>query len=101
MQEEEQQENLKKSPSGKSLPQLVSVDLNLDSLKGFLEEIQEVINEHARTLAGMQNEILKKANEKTVGHYFQKISEGLYKECGERPHSFRLDNESNFLQEHF
>ena len=36
-----------------------------------------------------------------VGHYFQKISEGLYKECGERPHSFRLDNEQNFLAEHF
>ena len=29
----------------------------------------------------------------------QKVSEGLYKECGERPHSFRLDNESNFLQD--
>lgn len=31
----------------------------------------------------------------------QKVSEGLYKECGERPHSFRLDNESNFLQDNF
>ena len=37
-----------------------------------------------------------------IGHYLQKISESLYKECGERPHSFRLgDNESNFLQENF
>ena len=47
----EEQHPPKKSPSGKALPQLVSLDLNLDSLKGFLEEIQEVINEHARTLA--------------------------------------------------
>lgn len=32
----------------------------------------------------------------------QKISEGLHKECGERPHAFRLDNEqSNFLSENF
>lgn len=39
--EEEKKEDqpVKKSPSGKTLPQLVSVDLNLDSLKGFLEEI--------------------------------------------------------------
>jgi hypothetical protein len=49
----------------------------------------------------IQSDLLKKANEKTVGHYFLKISEGLYKECGERPHSFRLDNENNFLSEHF
>ena len=30
-----------------------------------------------------------------------KISEGLLKECGERPHSMRLDNESNFLSENY
>lgn len=37
-----------------------------------------------------------------MGHYFQKISEGLQKECGERPHAFRLlENESNYLQENF
>jgi hypothetical protein len=70
--EEEKKEDqpVKKSPSGKTLPQLVSVDLNLDSLKGFLEEIQEVINEHARTLASHQSEIQKKANEKTVSNYY-------------------------------
>jgi hypothetical protein len=49
----------------------------------------------------MQGEMKRKANEKTLGHYLQKISEGLYKECGERPHAIRLDNESNFLQENF
>jgi len=25
----------------------------------------------------------------------------LQKECGERPHAFRLDNEQNFLQDNF
>jgi len=35
----------------------------------------------------------KKAAEKTISHYFLKISEGLHKECGERPHAFRLDHE--------
>ena len=37
--EKKEEQQVKKSPSGKTLPQLVSVDLNLDSLKGFLEEI--------------------------------------------------------------
>jgi len=36
-----------------------------------------------------------------MGYYLQKVSECLQKECGERPHAFRLDNESNFLQENF
>jgi hypothetical protein len=37
-----------------------------------------------------------------MGHYMLKISEGLHKECGERPHALRLDNEqSNFLADHY
>lgn len=77
----------------KTLPQLVQVDVNLDTLKNFLEDIQEAINEHAKTMQAMQADLKKKAYERTIGHYFQKISEGLHKECGERPHAFRLDNE--------
>lgn len=49
----------------------------------------------------MQQDLKRKAYEKTLGHYFLKISEGLHKECGERPHAFRLDNEPNYLQENF
>jgi hypothetical protein len=30
------------------------------------------------------------------------VSEGLHKECGERPHSIRLDNDQqNFLSENY
>lgn len=77
----------------KTLPQLVKLDINLDTLKNFLEDIQEAINDHAKTIGVIQGDMKKKANEKTISHYFLKISEGLHKECGERPHAFRLDNE--------
>ncbi len=75
--------------------------MNLDSLKNFLEDIQEAINDHAKSIQLMQQDLKRKAYEKTLGHYFLKISEGLHKECGERPHAFRLDNEPNYLQENF
>lgn len=84
------------------IPQLVSLDLNLDSLRSFLEELQETITDHATSIKTLKADVLKKANEKTVGFYLAKVSEGLFKECGEKPHSIRIDNEtSNFLQENF
>ena len=35
------------------MPQLVSVDVNLDTLRGFLEELQETIGDHARSITLM------------------------------------------------
>lgn len=78
------------------------LDVNLDTLKNFLEDIQEAINDHAKTINVIQGDLKKKANERTMSHYFLKISEGLHKECGERPHAFRLDNEQhNFLSDNY
>lgn len=94
-------EDKSQSGEGKELPQLVQVDVNLDTLRGFLEEIQETIGEHARSIQLMQSDLQRKANEKTVGYYMQKVSECLYKECGERPHAVRLETESAFLQENY
>jgi hypothetical protein len=37
-----------------------------------------------------------------LAHYFTKVSEGLHKECGERPHSLRLESEqNNFLADNY
>lgn len=44
----------------------MSVDVNLDSLRGFLEELQDKIGEHTKTLTVIQTDMQKKANEKTV-----------------------------------
>ena len=50
----------------KSLPQLVKLDVNLDTLKNFLEDIQDAINDHAKSIGLVQNDLKKKANERTV-----------------------------------
>lgn len=52
----------------KTLPQLVKLDLNLDTLKTFLEDIQEAINDHASTIKNMQQDLKRKAYEKTVSY---------------------------------
>lgn len=76
--------------------------MNLDTLKNFLEDIQDAINDHAKSIGGLQADLKRKANEKTISHYFLKVSEGLHKECGDRPHAIRFDNEQqNFLSENF
>lgn len=38
------------TPKVKTVPQLVKLDVNLDTLKNFLEDIQEAINDHAKTI---------------------------------------------------
>jgi len=78
--------------SVKTLAPLVKFDLNLDFLKQYLEEIHNAVNDHANSISVMQKEMKFKANERTVGAYFKKISEGLHKECGERPHAFKIED---------
>lgn len=43
--------------------------MNLDTLKNFLEDIQDAINDHAKTIGLIQGDMKTKANEKTVNTY--------------------------------
>lgn len=86
--------------STKTLPNFVKFDLNLDTLKIYLEEISDMLSSHSVQLDQIENNMLLKASEKTVAHYLLKIAEGLQKECGERPHRNRL-NEKDSLDEHY
>jgi hypothetical protein len=96
----EQYEKVSVETTVKTIPQLVKIDLNLDTLKGYLEEIHIAVNDHAETIKSMQSDLKHKAYEKTLGFYLLKISDSLQKECGERPHAFRLDD-SNFLEQNY
>lgn len=78
--------------SVKTLAPLVKFDLNLDFLKAYLEEIHDAVNDHASSISTMQKDIKHKAYEKTMGQLFKKMSDALQKECGERPHQFRIDD---------
>ena len=52
---------------------LVKFDLNLESLKSFLEDIQLVVGEQAKQINQLQGDIAKKTNEKTVNIYISHI----------------------------
>ena len=56
------------TPRVKTLPQLVQLDVNIDTLKNFLEDIQEAVNDHAKSIGLIQGDLKKKANEKTVSY---------------------------------
>lgn len=96
----EQYDKVSVAESVKTIPPLVKIDLNLDILKTYLEEIQIAVNDHAHTISGMQTDLKHKAYERTMSFYLQKISDSLQRECGERPHAFRLED-SSFLQENY
>ena len=38
---------------------------------------------------------LSKASEKTIAYYFNRISEGLHRECGERPYTNKMGESSD------
>jgi len=94
------EEDKESENSVKTLPPLVKFDLHLDSLRTCLEEIHTAVNDHAQALTHLQKDIKFKAYEKTMAAYFKKIAEGLHKECGERPHAYRIE-EHNFLADNY
>lgn len=44
----------------------MKLDVNLDTLKNYLEDIQEAINDHAKSIRVIQTDLKKKATEKSV-----------------------------------
>lgn len=42
----------------------------------------------------MKADLKRKSNERTLGHYFLKIADGLPRDCGERPHLIKINEQS-------
>lgn len=78
-----------------NVPPLVQLDLRFDLLRVFLEHIQKIVNQHDELLNSMQGDIKRRATENSLTEYFDRISEGLHKDWGERPHSLKLNDEAN------
>ena len=53
------------------------------------------MNQHNELLNIVQSDIKKRATESWLTEYFERISEGLHKDWGERPHTLRLNDEAN------
>lgn len=77
------------------MPPLVQLDLRFDLLRVFLEHIQKAVNQHAEIINNIQKDMKFKSTESSLADYFTRISDGLHRDCGERPHSMRLANEGS------
>lgn len=85
--------------NNQKVPPLVQLDLRFDLLRVFLEHMQKIVNQHEETLNSIHTDIKKRATESCLTEYFDRISEGLHKDCGDRPQTLRLNDEaSQFYQ---
>jgi len=83
----------KLDPEDDTVPPLVQLDLRFDLLRMFLEQMQKAVNQHAEIINTVQKEVKYRATESCLGDYFSRIADGLHKDCGERPHTLRLNDE--------
>jgi len=42
-----------------------------------------------------------KASEFSLSEYFQRVANGLQKECGEKPYSIKVKDDSSFVARHY
>ena len=42
----------------------------------------------------MQDDMKKKAYEKTISTYVTRVCESLHRDCGEKPHTMKVDDKS-------
>jgi len=57
------------SRSGASQKPLLSIDLKFESLRIFLEHVQRALNQHAKIINTIQQDVKQKSYEKTLGVY--------------------------------
>lgn len=74
------------------LPELFQFDLNLDSLRSFLLSLKRQVLVQKDQIEEINTNLGLKSNERTLSQYVQRISQAVHKDCGERPHKFKLDD---------
>lgn len=57
--------------------------------------MQKAVNQHAEIINNIQKDVKYRATEGTLAEYIEQVANGLHKDCGERPHNFRLSDENN------
>jgi len=67
-----------------SVPPLVQLDLRFDMLRTFLEHIQRAVNHHDEVINGIQTDVNTRATESCLADYFERIADGLHKDCGQQ-----------------
>ena len=67
----------------------------VDNLVENFEELQFQLRDGMNEINEFKKTFLSKASEKTIAIYFNRISEALHRECGERPYTKSMNEESN------
>lgn len=67
----------------------------VDNLVENFEELQFQLRDGLTEIKEFKKTALSKASENTIAIYFNRISEALHRECGERPYTNKMNEESN------
>ena len=73
---------------------LFNVDINLDNLKTVLDHIKNLISAQEDKIQKIDTEVRLRATEFQVGKCLERISQGVSKQLGEKPHKFSLNEPS-------
>ena len=79
---------------------LFSLDVNIDNLKDHLGNLKNYIQGQESFIKQLEIEVRKRATEKSLGMYLERISVAIPQTMGERPHAFKL-NDPGFFDEEF
>ena len=79
---------------------LFHVDVNIDNLKDHLGNMNNYIAGQEAYIRNLEVEVKKRASEKGLGMYLERISVAIPQTLGERPHAFKL-NDPGFFEEEF
>jgi len=79
---------------------LFSVDVNIDNLKFHLADLRSTLSAQEAYIRNIEQQVNKRATEKVVGMYMNRIAQAVPKAIGERPHAFKL-NDPGFFEEDF
>lgn len=77
---------------------MLKLQLRFENLEDILERFQNQIMQNSYELREIQTTLLGKSSQKQLGAYFERISQGIHKEVGDKQHKYRLDD-PNFLND--
>ena len=74
------------------------LDLNFENLKEYLMQMRHTMHNQSEHIRALEKEIFRRTTDVVMGKSLERISLGVSKKLGERPHAFKLDDPS-FLQD--
>ena len=78
----------------KQIDKFFHLDLNFDNLKDYLMQMRHTLHNQSEHIRALEREIYRRTTDVVMGKSLERISLGVSKKLGERPHAFKLDDPS-------